>query len=478
MHRIRDRFHFTYVVLDLVCLSLIYYLFYLWRYNPNWLQLVFYPAKWNQIYLVAFSEYTGIFVLWAALSILSLNRDKLFSTDRSLTILKESWQVFKSLLFAGIPTMAAIFMLKFEIYSRLVFILSWIGAFLLISFWRILKRMYIRYRINRGLGLIRVLIVGTGSIAEGIINELKNYPYLGFEIAGFLIQEKYVDQNFCGFKVLGHYNDLQNIVQKYYIDEVFISARLPSKQLNEIILIGRKHGFGIKIVPEGFKNIYGDLKTYNLGYIHFLEYGYKKMHGTQLFIKRFFDVILSGLLLVLLSPVFIVFAILVKIDSKGPVFYISKRVGRKKKIFNFYKFRSMVINADKLKDSLRDKSEVDGPIFKIKDDPRITKTGKFMRKWSIDELPQIWNVFIGSMSLVGPRPPTPDEVVKYDIWQMRRLEIKPGITCMWQVRGRSKLGFYKWVKWDLWYIDNWSFWLDIKILLWTLPAVLRKDGAY
>jgi lipopolysaccharide/colanic/teichoic acid biosynthesis glycosyltransferase len=138
----------------------------------------------------------------------------------------------------------------------------------------------------------------------------------------------------------------------------------------------------------------------------------------------------------------------------------------------------MVMNADDYKEALRDKSEVKGPIFKIKDDPRVTRVGKYLRKCSLDELPQLINVIKGDMSLVGPRPPTPDEVAKYDIWQMRRLDVRPGITCLWQVRGRSDLTFYKWIKWDLWYIDNWSFALDLQILLWTIPAVLKRRGAY
>jgi exopolysaccharide biosynthesis polyprenyl glycosylphosphotransferase len=386
--------------------------------------------------------------------------------------------VFKALVLAIIPTAAAVFILKYEIYSRLVFVSSWISALLLLSFWRILKRLYIRHRIAKGLGLIRVLLVGEGTVAETILSEIKNHSFLGFEVTGILSQNIAVGEKKCGVTVIGKYDDFQKIVQKFYIDEVFVAVNLPANELEKFVFAGRKLGCGIKIVPEGFEHIYGDFKTYSLGYLHFLEYGFRKIHGTELFIKRVIDIAGAYLGFVVLSPVFAAAALWIKIEDGGPIFYVSKRVGRKNKIFNFYKFRSMVVGADKMKEDLRAKSEVTGPIFKIKEDPRITKAGKFIRRYSIDELPQLWNVLKGDMSLVGPRPPTPDEVEKYDLWQMRRLEVKPGITCLWQVRGRSNLSFYKWVKWDLWYIDNWSFPLDMRILFWTIPAVLRKDGAY
>lgn len=213
-------------------------------------------------------------------------------------------------------------------------------------------------------------------------------------------------------------------------------------------------------------------------HLSFMEYGHKKLHGVKLFIKRIIDLAVSCCLLVFFSPLFVIVGLLIKFEDNGSIFYFSKRVGRKGRIFNFYKFRSMIPNSDVVKKDLINKNEATGPIFKIKSDPRVTQIGKIIRKWSVDELPQLWNVLKGDMSLVGPRPPNPDEVEKYHFWHMRRLEVKPGITCLWQVRGRSNLDFYKCVKWDLWYIDNYSIWLDLRILLWTIPAVLKREGAY
>ena len=478
MRKLRNSFHFLYLVFDVLILMLSFYAYYIWRYNQEVWYYIFIPSRWASLNFAVFSEYTSIFLLWLVLSIFSLHRFSLFTTNRGLSIIKESWLVFKALLYATVPTAAAVFMLQYKLYSRLVFVFSWFTALFFLLLWRAGKRIYIRYRIKKGLGVLRVLVIGSGSVGETVLKEMKNHPYLGFEIVGLLSQEKQSGEEVFGKKVLGDYNDFEKVIRKYYIDEVFVSVTLTPQEIEKFVLVCRELKCGIKIVPEGFKHIYGDFNTYNMGYIHFLEYGFRRLHGTELFIKRLFDIVGSAFLLFVLGPIFIVFSLLIKFQDRGPVIYVSERVGKKGVLFNFLKFRSMIIDAEKMKETLRDKSEVTGPVFKMKEDPRITSIGKFMRKYSIDELPQLWNVLRGDMSLVGPRPPLPDEVEKYDLWQMRRLEVSPGITCLWQVKGRSDTEFYKWVEWDLWYIDNWSFGLDIKILLATIPAVLKGEGAY
>jgi exopolysaccharide biosynthesis polyprenyl glycosylphosphotransferase len=194
--------------------------------------------------------------------------------------------------------------------------------------------------------------------------------------------------------------------------------------------------------------------------------------------KRLLDVIGSFVGLVLFSPVILLFAILIKLDSAGPVFYKAKRLGTGGRPFDFFKMRSMYTGADSSRSSLLHLNQVSGPVFKLFNDPRITRVGKFLRKTSIDELPQLYNVLRGDMSLVGPRPPIPEEVEKYEPWQLRRLSLKPGITCLWQISGRSRLGFDEWMRLDMEYINNQSFWMDMKILLRTIPAVVLREGAY
>jgi exopolysaccharide biosynthesis polyprenyl glycosylphosphotransferase len=195
-------------------------------------------------------------------------------------------------------------------------------------------------------------------------------------------------------------------------------------------------------------------------------------------VKRLSDIVISAGALILLSPLMLVAAAVIKLTSPGSVFFVQKRSGLNGRIFDFYKFRSMYRDADQRKDELRARNEMDGPVFKIKSDPRITPAGRFIRKSSIDELPQLWNVFKGDMAIVGPRPPVPAEVEKYERWQRRRLSMKPGITCIWQVSGRNMIKFNDWIRLDLAYIDNWSLWLDLKILIKTVPAVLTGKGAY
>lgn len=194
--------------------------------------------------------------------------------------------------------------------------------------------------------------------------------------------------------------------------------------------------------------------------------------------KRILDILGSTALLLILFPVFLIIALLVRLTSKGPVFYVSDRVGLCGKVFPFYKFRSMYLDADKRLGELSCQNDREGPIFKMKDDPRVTPIGKFMRKYSLDELPQLLNVFLGHMSLVGPRPPIPKEVAQYDEYMLERLSVRPGITCYWQVMGRSDLTFEQWMELDHRYLEEMSVWVDLKLLFLTPIAVLRGDGAY
>lgn len=194
-------------------------------------------------------------------------------------------------------------------------------------------------------------------------------------------------------------------------------------------------------------------------------------------LKRFIDVVGSLFGLILLSPIIILVGILIKLESKGPIIFSQKRVGLNGKKFNMYKLRSMVSNAEELKEKLSDKNEMSGPMFKMKDDPRITKVGKFIRKTSIDELPQLFNVLKGDMSLVGPRPSLPKEVKEFEPWMLKRLDVKPGITCYWQVMGRSSIGFEEWMKLDIKYVDERSFWLDIKLIFKTFFVLFGDENA-
>lgn len=196
-------------------------------------------------------------------------------------------------------------------------------------------------------------------------------------------------------------------------------------------------------------------------------------------VKRALDIVVSLVLLVVLSPLLVTIAVLVRLTSEGPIFYPWKVLGYRARPFQGYKFRTMVPNADELKASMLARNEMTGPVFKIRNDPRVTPLGRILRKYSLDELPQLWSVLRGDMSLVGPRPPSPTEFAAFEPWQRGKLAVTPGITCLWQVMGRSEISdFNEWARLDLEYIANWSLWLDLKILVRTVPAVLRGRGAY
>jgi len=466
MYQERKYVHLAYLFVDIILIAFSFYLPYSLRYSQS---------------LIAkdFPDYQGyflLFFLWAISLMFILNNHRLYSTDRSLTIPREIWLIIRSVFFSSILAGLAIFLLQMKFFSRFIFILSNLLLILNLSLWRVIKRILIRYRIKKGYYNINVLVVGAGRAGSLLVEEINNHPYLGLKVVGFIDDTK--TGKVLDYDILGKTQDLEEVIQRYYVDEIYITIPSQRQKVSEILALGKKLNKTVRIMADSFSFPFADIKLNYIGLIPLIRYTQREFHKSEILIKRFLDVVVANVLLIILSPLLAIIAFLIKIDSPGPVFYISQRCGKKGRLFNFYKFRSMKVGADKEKELLKEKSEVKGPVFKIRNDPRITRLGRFLRKYSLDELPQLINVVKGEMSLVGPRPPLPDEVAKYDTWQMRRLEVKPGITCLWQVRGRSDLSFYKWVKWDLWYIDHWSLGLDLMILLWTIPAVLKRKGAY
>jgi exopolysaccharide biosynthesis polyprenyl glycosylphosphotransferase len=276
-------------------------------------------------------------------------------------------------------------------------------------------------------------------------------------------------------------SELESVISQEPVDEVFIT--LPRDRygplVETIVRLCEDQGIIVRVRTELFQLRIARWQLDELDGMPIMTIQSGPPIGWQLAAKRLIDFFGSAVLLLALAPVFVTVAMLIKLDSPGPVFFRQERVGLNKRRFRLFKFRTMVVEAEKQQLLLECLNEADGPVFKIKDDPRITRIGKFLRRFSIDELPQLFNVFKGDMSLVGPRPLPVRDIERIDAsWHKRRLSVKPGVTCLWQVNGRSDVSFEHWVRMDLEYIDNWSLALDMKILMKTIPAVLRGAGAY
>jgi len=344
-----------------------------------------------------------------------------------------------------------------------------------------LRLIAARVRVH-GKDLRNMVILGTNPRAVHFAHQIEWNPQRGYRLLGFVDDEwpGMPDLASSGFQVVSDYAGLAEYLRRNVVDEVAIYLPFGSfyKHSSEVALLCQQHGitmrfnsdiFGLKTTRWRADEFAGD--QYIATYTGFSELWPKTA-------KRVLDISVAGLALLLLSPLLILAVIAIKLTSPGPVFFLQERIGLNKRRFKIFKFRTMVPNAETLMANLETQNEVTGPVFKIKNDPRITPIGKFLRRSSIDELPQLLNVLFGDMSLVGPRPlPVRDYEGFNEDWQRRRFSVKPGITCLWQVNGRSGISFDQWMLLDLQYMDEWSLWLDIKILAKTVPAVFRGAGA-
>jgi exopolysaccharide biosynthesis polyprenyl glycosylphosphotransferase len=321
------------------------------------------------------------------------------------------------------------------------------------------------------------MVVGEGTLGRLIMQNVVAQPELGYQIIGFVDDEP--KQSLGRLQYLGTCADVARLVAAHAIDEVFIA--LPSAshlKITEILMACGRQNVRFKIVPDFFELSLNQVDVTEINGIPLIGVRDISLGGGGQLFKRSLDVIIAGLGIILASPVMAAMAIAIKLESPGPIIVRQERIGRSGEAFKFYKFRSMRDRADRELASLQSLNEADGPIFKIRNDPRRTRVGRWLRRFSLDELPQLFNVLRGDMSLIGPRPGFPHEVDKYLEWHRRRLEVPPGITGLWQVSGRSDLPFDEMALLDIWYIENWSLGLDFKILVRTVPTVVFGNGAY
>ncbi len=397
---------------------------------------------------------------------------RLFQIEFSRKLGEEIAKIVKASAVATVLAMSLTFVFRTESYSRLMLALS-VGFILLftIVFHRIfivqLKRM-----LSRGVGVARKIVIGDGELAELTVERILADPLTAKGLAGRLCTDE-------SPLSLGLPSQIKDVLLRFNIDEVILAEPNVSEDaIRRIIYECRKEKALFVLVPVFQGLLKGRIEVDSLGDMGSIVFLDVAMSGWQRRAKRAIDLFGSTVGLLAVSPLFLAIAIAIKAGSKGPVFFKQERIGKNGRRFKMLKFRSMFVDAENRLAELIDKNEAVGAMFKIKNDPRVTPIGRFLRKYSLDELPQIINVLLGEMSLVGPRPPLERELAEYESWQLKRVDTVPGMTGLWQVSGRSDIPFEEMVRMDIFYIEHWSLWLDIKILLKTLPAVLFGKGAY
>jgi exopolysaccharide biosynthesis polyprenyl glycosylphosphotransferase len=463
------------VITDVVLINLAFAIAYWLRYALQWFAAV------DEANFVPYSAFIPISLTLTVLLLGIYKLNGVYDQPRGA-----SWfdQVYRLLTGTATAIIVMVFVIVFLFrplfYSRLIFFYGGVLITIFLSASRLVKRM-VRNRLRRkGLGVDRLLIVGAGEVGRTVMRHVVAQPSLGYHVIGFVDDDPDKGSTDIGrFKALGSTAHIPRLVKEMIVDEVIITLPwMYHRKIVSIIAQCEREQVRVRIVPDMFQMTLSHLDVEDLGGIPMIGVREISISSGQMLFKRAMDVAVSLFGLILLLPFFLLVALLIKLDSPGPVFFTQIRVGKGENLFACYKFRSMRQGADAEQENLLALNEADGPIFKIRDDPRITRVGRILRRTSLDELPQLFNVLMGHMSLVGPRPAPPSEVQRYQPWHKRRLEVAPGMTGLWQVSGRSELSFDEMVLLDLYYIENWSPVLDLQIALRTVPKMITGQGAY
>jgi len=425
-------------------------------------------------------DYAGFLAVIALVWWMLLNAQGAYISQRYTSLITEYRSVLRTTVFGTLAIVLVVFILRLSSFPRSLIVIFAPTSFCILIVEKTLVYYIVGRMRERGYDRKAVLVVGTGELAEEFTEAIHEYGDWGLEVTGFLTDAPLeVGSKKYGAMVLGTIDDLESILHKRVIHEVILA--LPARDLGkapDILSLCEQEGVRARLISDCFRTMIAKLQVHEIHGMPVLTFSTTSDKEWQLFAKHIMDVVVSSAALIVLSPVFLIISILVKLTSKGLALYEWNVVGVDKRCFKGYKFRSMVDNADELKAKLMAQNEMSGPAFKMKNDPRVTPLGRILRKFSLDELPQLWSVLKGDMSLVGPRPALVTEVDRFESWHRRKFSVKPGLTCLWQVSGRSEIkDFDEWAKMDLEYIDNWSLWLDFKILLKTIPVVLLGKGA-
>ncbi len=426
-------------------------------------------------YFEPFNEYLKSFLILIPFWVLIFALNGLYSVSERRSTVSEFGKIIVAASATIALVIAWIFLTRTFFFSRLIIAFAWALVIVTVLLGRFLIRFLKRFLYRYGIGVHRVIVLGKNSFTQPIITEIKRNRGLGYKVVKVINREG-IDK-------------LDKITQNNPCDEIMIADSTLSESMTEKVLeFCRLNRIGFEMTPNLFLVRSSRVSVQTLAGVPILEFKRTPLDGWGKIIKRLVDLLGSIILIILTSPLMLIVSLIIKLTSEGPIIYKQERVGLEKN-FKFLKFRSMKVEysvgkeyggkkAEELLRKLSKNNEAKGPVFKIKNDPRITPFGRFIRRTSLDELPQFFNVFLGQMSLIGPRPPLPKEVAQYNKFQRQRLGVKPGITGLWQVSGRSELSFDEWVKLDSYYIENWSLWLDFQIFLKTIWVILRGWGAY
>jgi exopolysaccharide biosynthesis polyprenyl glycosylphosphotransferase len=417
------------------------------------------------------------YLLWFAVCLIFFMRSYgLYGPVQNRSGLHEQRMIFQATLVAGLILCGTLYLFRGVAISRVVVALLIVMTEVLIAVRRVVWRRIVYSRLRAGIETKNVLIVGAGRVAHALRNHLDSLQHLGFRFKGFVaLTEREAESGDAD--VVGDVRNCLSLARSLFVDEIFFSVPAEKQLVIGLVEEARAAGIDVRVVPDLYDGLAWNAQVEYIGQFPTIPLHRREFPIGAYLLKRVLDITLASVGLIIGLPVLLMIAIGVRLGSNGPALYRAQRIGRKGRTFHCYKFRTMVANADQLKAELAHMNERDGVLFKIQKDPRITPLGKILRKYSLDELPQLYNVLRGDMSLVGPRPPMAAEVEQYDLAHLRRLDVLPGITGLWQVEARQDPSFDSYISLDTAYVENWSLWLDMKILARTVGVVVTGTGS-
>jgi exopolysaccharide biosynthesis polyprenyl glycosylphosphotransferase len=469
------------LIIDLLLINATFIVAYLIRYNLQW------GAEVSEENHVPLSAYIGGQIAYVGIFFVVLQFKGFYRLSRTVTLIDEVGMIASAAAYSILTMLALIFLTRPLEVSRLMFFYLFPISLILLGTERWVSRRIQSRQVLKGIGIRKVLVVGATDPATRIMQAIVETPALGLQLVGYVDDQLRFSEWTLPLRYhnnepvphLGELEHLSELVEKYQVDELIVA--LPAtmhENINEVINLCYELNIEFALVPDVFELQVNILDFQELNGVPLIGIKDNRLTGWNYLVKRAVDIALALLVLLFMSIPMLLTAIAVKLDSPGPIILRQTRIGKHGRPFPFYKFRSMYIDADERFEELKKFNQTGGATFKMVNDPRRTRVGRFIRRTSIDELPQLFDILLGHMSFIGPRPGLEREIKQYQEWHFRRLEVTPGLTGLAQVSGRSNLKFDEMVRLDIHYAENWSLWLDFKILLRTVPTVLRRDGAY